>query len=47
MNTLKKEQLHLAMLKGQKYKYEGYPDWYEQELAKNLPIPISKFNGDL
>jgi hypothetical protein len=30
MNPVKKEQLHLVMLKGQRYKYEGYPDWYEQ-----------------
>lgn len=47
MSSMKKEQHHLAVLKGHKYRFEGYPEWYEQELAKNEPVPLSKFNGDL
>lgn len=39
--------MHLVMLKGQRFKYEGYPEWYEQELLKNEPINIDKFEGNI
>lgn len=30
MNHLKKDQLYMALLRGNTNKYEGYPEWYEQ-----------------
>lgn len=43
MSSLAKKEVQNNLFKGQKYKFEGYPEWYNEELAKNLPIPIAMF----
>lgn len=46
MSSLVKKEVEYNMYKGQKYKFEGYPEWYNDELAKNAPIPITIFQGN-
>ncbi len=36
-----------SLFRGQKYKFEGYPEWYNEQLAKNEPIPVELFGGQL
>jgi hypothetical protein len=43
MSSLVKKEVEYNMYKGQKYKFEGYPEWYNDEIAKNAPIPITIF----
>lgn len=29
------EEVYATLLRGQKCRYEGYPEWYQEELLKN------------
>lgn len=47
MRRESKRQVENGLFKGQKYKFEDYPEWYNDALTSNRPIPPSKFHRNL
>jgi hypothetical protein len=47
MNRISKQEAESSLFRGQKYRFEGYPEWYNEALALNRPIQLSRFDEQL
>ena len=45
MSKILKKEAESSLFKGQKYRYEGYPEWYNEYLSKNKPISMGLFSN--